>query len=405
MEQATRTSGAESRGQSRWHFYERPARILLYLLIALCVVEINDRASFLVAHVFSVVLLFVFASILALLLTPVIDAMQRVAPFRTHRIAAVLALYLGMLLVLAGLVALVTPSIVDQAQALPALTDRARSAADGLQSNLATRGIPLDLHSLGSGGSGIAGSAISVLTGTITVVVDLLLILVISIYLLAQGRELIASARRLFPRHTHLFDFTLVALGSTLGAYVRGQLIMSALMGAYIGISLSVLGIHYAILLGVLAALLEFLPLVGATISMVLIVAVALVQSPSLALLAAVVGLGGHALDAYVVGPRVNAHVVRLHPLAALAALLIGAEIGGIVGALFAVPVAAMVNIFLGALYRSRRGDAPLTTDEAGAIHADALPRLGEEITDIDEEGAMVDDPVPHIVPDPQPVG
>ncbi len=397
--------GDEERSVPRaaWSALERPARLLIYLLIALTVVEIFDRASVVLGHVFSVALLFVFASIIALLLTPVVDRMQCQVPFRTHRLGAVLTLYVGILLVLAGLLALIIPSVTEQAQQLPALTSRARSLIDGLQSNLDARGVPVDLHSLGTGGG--SGLALDVVTSAVTALIDLLLVTVISIYLLTQGRELLVAARRLFPDHTHLFDFTLVALGSTLGAYVRGQLIMSALMGAYIGVSLSVIGVHYAVLLGVVASLLEFLPLVGATASMVLVVAVALIQSPTLAVLAGVVGLGGHALDAYVVGPRVNAHVVRLHPLAAMAALLIGAEVGGILGALFAVPIAAIGNIFLGAVYRSRRGDHPLSTEHGGAIHADALPRLGEEISDVGEEGSLADDPVPPSVRDPQPAG
>lgn len=398
-------SGGWRFARSPWSELRAPARLLLYLLIALAVVEIYDRAALLVGHIFNVALLFVFASTIAVVLTPTVDRMQRVSPFRTHRLAAVITLYLGVLVACAGLLALVIPSLIDQAQQLPGLTARASSLVDRLQSSLAARGMPVDLRSAGGGGSGLAGSAVDVVTSTVTAIIDLLLVLVISIYLLTQGRELLAATRRLFPGHTHLFDFTLVAVGSTLGAYVRGQLIMSALMGGYIGISLTILGVHYAVLLGLVAALLEFLPLVGATVSMVLMVAVALLQSPTLAVLAASVGLGGHALDAYVVGPRVNAHVVRLHPLAAIAALLIGAEIGGILGALFAVPVAAIGNIFLGALYRSRRGDEPLSTDERGEIHADALPRLGEEISEVGEEGPLVDDPVPHSARDPQPVG
>jgi hypothetical protein len=99
------------------------------------------------------------------------------------------------------------------------------------------------------------------------------------------------------------------------------------------------------------------------------------------------------------VGPRVNAHVVRLHPLVALAALLFGAELGGILGALFAVPVAAVVNIFLGAFYRSRRGEEPFSTAENTVVDMDSLPRLGDEIKHVEEDGVIVSDPVPRAVP------
>jgi len=129
----------------------------------------------------------------------------------------------------------------------------------------------------------------------------------------------------------------------------------------------------------------------------------ALFQSPTIALLAAVVAVGGHAIEAYIVGPRISGKATRLHPLAAMAALLIGADLGGIMGALFAVPIAGVINIYLGAMYKSSKGD-----DEAFALpeHRDAtiedLPRLGEEISDVKEQG-MEAEPVPHAKDDRPP--
>jgi predicted PurR-regulated permease PerM len=170
---------------------------------------------------------------------------------------------------------------------------------------------------------------------------------------------------------------------------------MSLLIGTYITAAMAILGVHYAILLGVAAAILELVPLVGAVIAMALAVVVALLQSPGLGIAVAAVGLIGHALEAYVVGPRVSGRVTRLHPLVAMAALLIGAEVGGILGALFGVPIAAIANIVLGAAYRSQQGEAPLTTHARGKIKADSLPRLGDEIGGIDRDG-IISDPVPR---------
>ena len=82
---------------SRWHHLLGPTRVLVWLLIALSVVNLYHGAEFLVVHVFSVLLLFIFAAVVALVLTPVVDRMQRVPPFSWHRPATVLALYLGVL--------------------------------------------------------------------------------------------------------------------------------------------------------------------------------------------------------------------------------------------------------------------------------------------------------------------
>ncbi|MEO8899653.1 MAG: AI-2E family transporter [Candidatus Dormibacter sp.] len=348
---------------------------------------IYSGASGLIGHVFNVVLLFVFAAVIAMILNPVVDFLQRAPVLRGHRGAAALTLYLVIFAVVGVVIALVIPSLVDQARHVPQLLDQ-------LQRSLADRGINVNLSSLTPSTSGILGNAITVVTSVATTVADVVLIVVISIYLLVDGRGLVATLRNVFPEHTHRFDFAVLATGSTMAAYVRGQLLMSLIIGTYTALALSLLGVHYAIVIGVAAFLLEFVPIIGAVIAMALGVVVALLQGPLLAGLAAAAGLVGHALEAYIVGPRVSGHVTKLHPLVAMAALLIGAEVGGILGALFAVPLAAIANIFLGAYYRSRRGSTALTTAEDGTVDAESLPRLGEEIDAVESENVAAE-PVP----------
>src|SRR5437667_12573146 len=87
----------------------------------------------------------------------------------------------------------------------------------------------------------------------------------------------------------------------------------------------------HAVVLGILTFFLEFLPLIGAPIGMGLAVLIALIfKGPFVALLALVAAVGGHAIEAYILGPRVTGSATRIHPLVAMAALLIGAELGGI---------------------------------------------------------------------------
>jgi predicted PurR-regulated permease PerM len=363
--------------------------------VVLAVVEIYRQAEYLVVRVFSVLLLFVFASVVALLLTPVVDYMQRWAPLRNRRGVSVLLLYAVMLLALAGALAVVTPIIITQAKQLPELAHRAQEAMATVQGWLGDRGLNVHLGLPSGDGGVVLGSAVSVITGTIATLVNIVLTIVISIYLLVEGRELIAALRKLFPQRESAFDFTLVATGATVAAYARGQLAMSTAMGVYTAVAMSLLGVPYALLLGVAAFLLEFLPLIGAPVAMILGVAVALLHGPQLALLAGLAGAGGHAIEAYILGPRVFAHATRLHPLAAMAALLVGAELGGVLGALFAVPLAAISNVFLGAYYRSRRGDAAFTTGDDGEMNRDNLPRLGEEISEVADQ-IEDEDPVPH---------
>jgi predicted PurR-regulated permease PerM len=211
--------------------------------------------------------------------------------------------------------------------------------------------------------------------------VNVLLVIVFSIYLTSQGRELVATARKLFPAQQRIFDFTMLAVGAAVAAYVRAQLLMSLLMGLYTGITLTLLGVHYAAALGVAVFFLEMLPLIGPPIGFLLAIVVALTQSLQLGIEATVVSIVGHAIDAYIVGPRISGKVARIHPLAAMGALLIGAELAGILGVLLAIPVAVIGNIFLGALYVSSQGrDGLLIADTPGPVGVGDLPSLADQI-------------------------
>jgi len=383
-----------------WHHLERPARILVYLLIALTLVMLYHQSEYLVVHLFNVLLLFVFAAIIALLLTPVIDWLETLPVIKGRRVFAVLLVYVVIIGLIALVIALVTPVLIGQAKQLPDLESRALAFVRALQDAIDSAGIPLKL-SLPSGTSAIStavlGPVLGILSGTLGTLISILLVIVISIYFLVQGRQLIASMRKVFPGREEVYDFTLLAVGTTVGQYARGQLIMSFVMGTYTGLVMTLIGVPYAVVLGILTFFLEFLPLIGAPIGMGLAVLIALIfKGPFVALLALVAAVGGHAIEAYILGPRVTGSATRIHPLVAMAALLIGAELGGILGALFGVPVAALLNVFLGALYRARRGEEALSASPSGEVHAEALPRLSEEIRETSEEGPIEDKPVPH---------
>src|SRR5207249_11338297 len=95
-----------------WRHLERPVRILVYLLIALTLVMLFHQSEYLVVHLFDVLLLFVFAAIIALLLTPVIDRMERLSVSKGRRFFAVVLLYVVIIVLIDGLIAHATPALV-----------------------------------------------------------------------------------------------------------------------------------------------------------------------------------------------------------------------------------------------------------------------------------------------------
>ncbi len=366
----------------------RPLRLLIYLLIALAIVELYRQASTLVLQLTNIGLIFMFAAVVAMLVTPIVDRIQGLPLLRGHRGAAVFVLYGAILIVIGSAAALLAPTVIADAsklgQQVPGIEDAAQHVLDRVQSSLRAFGINLG-YTIPRGGASLGGdispASLTKIGGLVSPVVNVLLVIVVSIYLTSQGRELVATARKLFPAQERIFDFTMLAVGAAVAAYVRAQLLMSLLMGLYTGITLTLLGVHYAAALGVAVFFLEMLPLVGAPIGFLLAIAVASTQSLQLAIEATAVSLVGHAIEAYVLGPRISGKVTRIHPLAAMGALLIGAELGGILGALLAIPIAVIGNIFLGALYVSSQGrDGLQIADTPGPVGVSDLPSLADQI-------------------------
>src|SRR5256885_7075780 len=112
--------------------------------------------------------------------------------------------------------------------------------------------------------------------------------------------------RKLFPGREEVYDFTLVAVGTTVGQYARGQLIMSFVMGTYTGLAMTLIGVPYAVVLGILIFFLEFLPLIGAPVGMGVAVLIRLAfKGPPVPPLPLINTLGGQAVQGSLLAPRV----------------------------------------------------------------------------------------------------
>src|SRR6202521_1530730 len=229
----------------------RPLRLLIYLLIVLAIVELYRQASTLVLQLTNIGLIFMFAAVVAILVTPIVDRIQGLPVLRGHRGAAVLVLYGAIVIVIGGAVALLAPTVVADASKLgqqaPAIEDAAQHLLDKAQSSLRAFGINLR-YTIARGGAPLRGdippASLPTIGGLVSPLVNILLVTVVSISLTTQGRELVATARKLFPAQERIFDFTMLAVGAAVASYVRAQLLMSLLMGLYTGITLSLLGVR-----------------------------------------------------------------------------------------------------------------------------------------------------------------
>jgi predicted PurR-regulated permease PerM len=152
---------------------------------------------------------------------------------------------------------------------------------------------------------------------------------------------LVALPHRVQLRGHRLFE----ELNATLAAYVRAQLIACVVVGTLSGIGFAALGNPYAVLLGVLAAVMEFIPLIGPLVVAVPAVVIAALQDQALALWTVAFLVVLRVVEDYVIYPRLIGRDIHLHPLVVILAVLAGVELDGIAGIFIAVPVVALVTV------------------------------------------------------------
>ena len=176
--------------------------------------------------------------------------------------------------------------------------------------------------------------------------------LLLSIYLLIDGACLNRWLRTNLPlsQQTRV-HFFLDTLERVIGGYIRGQLILSLLIGLLVGFGMALLHVPFAILLGVLAFVFAFVPVLGTFISGAACVLLALTQGWVWAVIVLIYFIGIHIFEGDLVGPRIVGKAVGLHPIVSLVALIAGSELFGIWGAIFASPIAGILQAILMALW------------------------------------------------------
>ncbi len=197
-------------------------------------------------------------------------------------------------------------------------------------------------------------------------VLDIVVVAMLSIYLLLDG----SRVKNWLRRNTPLFQrervaFLLDTLERVVGGYIRGQLTLAILIGLLVGVGMGLLGVRSAVFLGALAFVFAFIPVLGTFISAVACILLALTSNPGwiqgwqLAIIVLVYFTLVHVFEADIVGPRIVGHAIGLHPGVSIFALIVGTELFGIWGALFAAPLAGLVQAILVAIWTEWRKTSP----------------------------------------------
>lgn len=296
----------------------------------------------------------VIAVFMAVALNPAVDRIQR---WRVPRVLAILIVYLLLILVLVGMAALIVPPLVEQGRGLG---DYAvglynnRAGLIGSIHDLANQyglGDYLDtiqgqLASLSGRLASAVGPLVSVTVGVVSSIYATITILLLTFFLLLDGERFVVGILRLVapaqrPRLRRILEHSAGAVSG----YITGNLTISLIAGVAAFIVLLILGMPYAVVLALIVALLDLVPLVGATIGAIIVSAVGLFVDPVKGVILIVFFLAYQQLENNVLQPLVYGRSVKLHPLAIFLAVLAGGELLGILGALLAIPVAEVIRI------------------------------------------------------------
>ena len=332
----------------------------------------------LVGHVIQTLLLLTLATLLAYALAPAVAFLAQVMP----RFLAILIVYLIVLGALSAVLYLIVRTAIVQFVSLGdyvrlLLTPRTTGQLTPLEQAAQSFGIsPSQIATardqVVASIQGFAGSVVPLLTGLVGAVLDVVLVAVLSIYLLADGARVFNWLRRNMPQQQQgRMRFLLDTLQRVVGGYLRGQILLCGLLGLLVGIGMQLIGVPYALLLGVLAFIFGFIPVLGTLASGAICVLLALPLGWVRAVIVLVYFVIVHIIEGDVVGPRIVGKSIGLHPVVSLAALLAGAELFGIAGALFASPVAGVLQAFLVAIWLEWR-----------ATHLHQFPNAQDDIAE-----------------------
>ena len=322
----------------------RPRTIFLVLGISVLV----GLALVLVLQAWHVLTWILIAALLAAALNPAVEAFERRGLARGYAAGIVFGL---ALLVLTGIGFLVIPPLVSQVSdfvnAVPDLIDditAGRGPFGWLQDDyqIVDR-IRAAIEKQGVGGVlGLSAPVLDVVRSVVTAVVGVITVIFLTFFMLLEGPRTIQGALALMPESSRpRYERVGRDIYRAISGYVTGNLLISLVAGVLSAIVLFAVGSEFAVALGLLVAILDLIPLAGATLAAILVSTVIFIETDWIRCVIVIAFfIGYQQFENHVLQPLVYGRTVRLSPLTVLCAVLVGAQLAGILGALLAIPVA-----------------------------------------------------------------
>ncbi len=307
-----------------------------------------------------VLLPFVAGAAIAYLFDPLCDRLEARGLSRTLATSIVTVAFL---LLLVFVLLLLIPALISQVgklvESLPGYIDALRGLIAGLLDRLRMLIEPQVIDDIKSALAGSSENVVSWVTSVLGGVLSsgvalantvslLVLTPIVAFYLLRDWDAAVAKIDRLLPReHADTIRDLARQVDRTLAGFLRGQAMVCLILGLFYAIGLSILGLNFGLVIGLVAGVLTIVPYVGATIGLLLSVGFALFQFDSLLqpAIAAAIFLFGQFVEGNFLTPRLVGGNVGLHPVWVIFALMAGGALFGFVGILLALPVAAVIGV------------------------------------------------------------
>jgi len=338
--------------------------ILLGALLLYMLQQLSPAFTGIYSFLKAVLTPFVIAMIIAYVLNPIVNMLNRRKMPRTIAVLLIYSVFVTSLIVI---FINVSPVFMNQLRELnehlPDLNMKAQSFMNGIYDNknvpeTIRRGVQQSLEQLEVKLSHILSIDVEEITATINVLFVAFIVPFLAFYMMKDYKIIEKTVLTLVPKSYRRGTIRLIInIDQALGNYVRGQFLVCLLIGlmAYIGYWL--IGLPYPLLLASLVSLFNIIPYLGPFFGLVPALVVASTVSWRMMLFVVIINLIVQMLEGNVIGPQIVGKTLHLHPLLIIFALLVGGEVGGIVGMILAVPILAVLKVitqYVVAYYKHR---------------------------------------------------
>jgi predicted PurR-regulated permease PerM len=356
----------------------------LLILATLTVALVFAGLAANVALYFSdIILILVMAWLFAFVLSPVVGGIKRYLP-AAPRSLVVVTVYAILFLILSAVVLVIATQLADSIVAftdeLPTLQERLPEIVAPYQRQLEELGLHVDLllvsnqalQEIADSSGQFLGPLQDLALASLNTLGNLMFMIFLSLFIVIDKDNLLGFINQVTPPRfageVRLFQ---TSVASSFGGFIRGQGIQGVFYGAIAAAGSIILGIEFVPFTTALVAIFQMIPFFGPFVSWAPPVVAAVLTQPEAVLPIAVIMAVGWFVTMNIVQPRVMASSVGIHPVVVLVSVLIGLRVQGVVGAIFAIPVAAVISaFFFHYLNRSQGGPRDVTSRAARRLEA-----------------------------------